>query len=165
MKIPHTLSALFLVLVIAPVCAAQEPIIYPANGQSQEQMDRDKYECYTWARQQTGFDPMQSPQATAPPPQQPPRSGVAAGTMKGSMKGAMAGGAAGVITGNPRKGAKIGAATGAFVGAARRAERQRQHQQAVQQHQQQQAVQYSRNRDGYYRANAACLEGRGYTIR
>ncbi|GAB63029.1 MAG: glycine zipper family protein [Candidatus Jettenia sp.] len=33
-------------------------IIYPAKGQSQEQMEKDKYECYSWAKQQTGFDPM-----------------------------------------------------------------------------------------------------------
>ena len=46
---------------------AQELVIYPAKGQSQEQMDKDKYECYSWAKQQSGFDPMQQPKATEPP--------------------------------------------------------------------------------------------------
>ena len=30
---------------------------YPVRGQSPEQQDRDKYECNTWAVQQSGFDP------------------------------------------------------------------------------------------------------------
>jgi hypothetical protein len=30
---------------------------YPANGQSQEQVSRDGYECYQYAVQQSGFDP------------------------------------------------------------------------------------------------------------
>jgi len=40
--------------------AQSQPIIYPAKGQSQQQMEKDKYECYTWAKGQTGFDPMQA---------------------------------------------------------------------------------------------------------
>src|SRR5258708_37165053 len=30
---------------------------YPMRGQPPEQQDRDKYECNTWAVQQSGFDP------------------------------------------------------------------------------------------------------------
>ena len=44
--------------------AAQSPpndlIIYPKNGQSQDQQAADQYECYGWAKGQTGFDPTQS---------------------------------------------------------------------------------------------------------
>jgi hypothetical protein len=32
-------------------------VAYPANGQSQEQVNRDGYECYQYAVQQSGFDP------------------------------------------------------------------------------------------------------------
>jgi hypothetical protein len=32
-------------------------IIYPKNGQSKEQQAADQYECHTWAKGQTGFDP------------------------------------------------------------------------------------------------------------
>ena len=39
----------------------QDFIIYPDKGQSQQQLEQDKFECYTWAKQQTGFDPMQMP--------------------------------------------------------------------------------------------------------
>jgi hypothetical protein len=34
-------------------------IVYPKNGQSQEQMGTDKFECHRWAAAQTGFDPTQ----------------------------------------------------------------------------------------------------------
>jgi hypothetical protein len=31
--------------------------VYPKEGQTDEQRDRDRYECYTWAVDQTHFDP------------------------------------------------------------------------------------------------------------
>ncbi|MGH7119101.1 MAG: DUF6515 family protein [Acetobacteraceae bacterium] len=33
--------------------------IYPANGQSEQQQAQDRYDCYSWAKSQTGFDPTQ----------------------------------------------------------------------------------------------------------
>jgi hypothetical protein len=36
--------------------------IYLNKGQGQKQQDNDKYECYGWAKQQTGFDPMVQPE-------------------------------------------------------------------------------------------------------
>jgi len=40
--------------------AAQELMVYPKNGQNQEQIGKDKYECHKWAVSQTGFDPTQA---------------------------------------------------------------------------------------------------------
>jgi len=34
-------------------------VVYPAQGQSNEQMEKDKFECYGLAKNQSGFDPMQ----------------------------------------------------------------------------------------------------------
>src|SRR5258706_13503209 len=34
-----------------------EVVAYPAQGQSEQQPDRDRYECHIWAVKQTGFDP------------------------------------------------------------------------------------------------------------
>jgi hypothetical protein len=34
-----------------------ELFIYPKNGQSPDQQARDRYECHSWASNQTGFDP------------------------------------------------------------------------------------------------------------
>ena len=141
---------------------AQDLVIYPAKGQSQEQMDKDKYECYTWGKQQTGFDPMQQPKATEPPPQQQAQQG---GVGRGAARGAATGAAVGAIAGDTGKGAAIGAASGAIVGGARRRDQQRQQQQAEQQYAQQQAATYTKNRDEYNRAYGACLEGRGYSVK
>jgi hypothetical protein len=40
-------------------------IIYPKNGQSKDQQAADQYECHSWAKGQTGFDPTQ-PAANSP---------------------------------------------------------------------------------------------------
>jgi hypothetical protein len=37
--------------------AVSELIAYPKNGQNQEQLGKDKFECHRWAVSQTGFDP------------------------------------------------------------------------------------------------------------
>ena len=56
--------------LLAEVALADDLFIYPTKGQSQEQMEKDKYDCYQWAKKESGFDPMALPTATAPPPQQ-----------------------------------------------------------------------------------------------
>jgi len=164
MKKTISITALLLFgIFFAAYATAQELIIYPAKGQSQDQMEKDKYECYQWAKGQTGFDPMQQPQASAPPPQQqPPKGGVGRGAARGAAVGAVAGG---IAKDDAGKGAKTGAATGAVVGGIRRRDQQRQQQQAQQQYAQQEANKYAQNRDGYNRAYSACLEGKGYTVK
>jgi hypothetical protein len=37
----------------------QDLIIYPKSGQSRDQQAADQFECHTWAKGQTGFDPTQ----------------------------------------------------------------------------------------------------------
>ena len=37
--------------------AAADVYAYPQNGQTDEQQSNDRYQCHTWARSQTGFDP------------------------------------------------------------------------------------------------------------
>ncbi len=141
---------------------AQEPFIYPEKGQSQEQTEKDKYECYSWAKGQTGFDPMEVPTATAPPPQQQAQQG---GVGRGAARGATVGVAAGAIAGDAGKGAAIGAASGALVGGMRRRDQQRSQQQAEQQWAQEQSANYAQQRNAYDRAYGACLEGRGYSVK
>ena len=142
---------------------AQDMFIYPQKGQSEQQMEKDKYECYTWAKRQTGFDPMEVPKATAPPPPQQAQKG---GMLRGAAGGALMGAAIGEIADNdPGKGAAIGAVAGGVFGGARRQKQAQQQQQAQQQWADQQASQYAQKRNSYNRAHAACLEGRGYTVR
>ena len=40
--------------------------IYPRNGQTQEQQAADQYECHSWSKNQTGFDPTQQAGGVAP---------------------------------------------------------------------------------------------------
>jgi hypothetical protein len=49
----------------APAPMADNFFIYPRNGQTPEQQSADRYECHSWARSQTGFDPTQ-PSGAAP---------------------------------------------------------------------------------------------------
>jgi hypothetical protein len=154
---------LFLATFFAGPALAQEPIIYPAKGQSQDQMEKDKFECYSWAKNESGFDPMQPPEATEAPPKQEAKKG---GVGRGAARGAAVGYGAGKVFGDSgSQGAKYGAATGAVVGGSRRRSQQKQQQQAQQQYAQEQAAQYSQSRDGYNRAYSACLEGKGYTVK
>jgi hypothetical protein len=43
----------------APSGQQMDLIIYPKNGQTKDQQAADQYECHTWAKGQTGFDPTQ----------------------------------------------------------------------------------------------------------
>jgi YmgG-like glycine-zipper protein len=128
--------------------------IYPNKGQSAEQQSRDRYECHSWAVQQTGFDPTQ---AQATPSTPPPRGGV----FKGAARGAAVGAVGGAIGGDAGKGAAIGAATGGVVGGMR----QRQQARGQQQAQANEAAQQQSAYAAYTRALSACLSGRGYTVK
>src|SRR5262249_17821845 len=75
---------------------ASRPYIYPSRGQTQEQQDRDKYECNQWAVSQSGFDPG-NPSATSTSSQ--PAQGQAAGGA--AARGAAVGAVGGAIEGDP----------------------------------------------------------------
>jgi hypothetical protein len=144
----HAASLAFLAGGLAPAHAAGSavPAIYPAKGQSAKQQDKDKYACYGWARDQTGFDPAQAQQAAAPAAGMPP-----GGLLRGAAGGATI---AAATDHDPAHGAAAG-----MVGIAVR-ERVR----AAQAAQQQQAVR-AQQKAGYDRAFKACMEGRGYVLR
>lgn len=163
------LAIITLVLAGLMVCSAwaQDFIVFPAQGQSEEQTEQDKFACYNWAKGQTGFDPMQIPTATSPPPSRQQES------VGGSMlKGGIAGGAGGAIIGGiaggsrgARKGAAIGGLTGGALGGMRSSNQNRQAEQQRQQWEEEQTRQYLQQRNDYNRAYSACLEGKGYTVK
>ena len=142
--------------------AQSDMFIYPKEGQSNEQMEQDKYACYGWAKKQTGFDPMEVPKATAPPPSKGRKKG---GLLKGAAGGALLGAGIGAIAGDTGKGAAIGAVSGGVFGGARRQNQKKQEAHAEQQWEQEQASQYAQRRNQYDRAYSACLEARGYTVK
>ena len=153
------LSALILPIVAAgaiavPDASAQGLYVYPTKGQSQDQQNRDRYECHNWAVSQTGFDPTRAQaQSSAPPP---PQGQV----VRGAAGGAAIGAVGGAIGGNAGKGAAIGAASGALIGGIRRHQQQQQYQAQ----QSQQASASAAQQNAYNRALSTCLQGRGYTV-
>jgi hypothetical protein len=158
--------AFFMILGVFPplsgVAFGQELIIYPNKGQSKKQQEKDQFECYTWAKGQTGFDPMAPPTATTPPPaKEAPQGGVG----RGAARGAVGGLAVGAIAGDAGKGAAIGAASGALIGGMRRRDQVAREEQAQDQWANQQAANYQQGRSNYNRAYSACLDGRGYTVK
>jgi hypothetical protein len=147
-----------LICAVAPPgpVQAQEPIVYPGKGQSQQQVEQDKYSCYEWAKGQTGFDPMQTTSTAAATPQE--KKG---GAMRGAAGGALGGAAIGAIAGDAGKGAAIGAASGGVVGGVRRHRSEEEQRQT----QQQAAAGAEEQRATYNRAWGACMEGKGYTVK
>ncbi len=137
------------------------PVIYPKQNQTAEQQEKDKFECYNFAKQNSGFDPMAPVQATAPPAAEAP----AGGAVRGAARGAAVGAVGGAIAGDAGKGAAIGAATGGVIGGVRRRDQAQREQVAQEQYVSQQQANYNQKRDGYNRAYGACLEGRGYTVK
>jgi len=149
--------------IVAPV-RAQEMFIYPSKGQSAAQQDKDKYQCYGWAKGQTGFDPMAPPTTSTPPPPGGQRS-VAGGAIGGAMLGAGVGAVGGAIGGKAGKGAKIGTATGGLLGGMSAAGQNAQASQARRDWERQEAQRYANARGQYNRAFATCMEGRGYAVK
>ena len=152
-------AGLAVVLCAALAVEAQQPVVYPAKGQSAEQQQKDSGECYVWAKQQTGVDPVAVAQqgSTAPAPTGPQGERVA-----GAARGAVAGAVIGEIANDDAgEGAAVGAAAGVVAGGAR----QRRNRRAQEQQQQQVQGQTQQAMSNYNRAFAACMEGRGYTIK
>jgi len=134
--------------------ARAEVFVYPKQGQSQEQFQRDQGDCHVWAQNQTGVNPMQQQAYVAPPPQQ-------GGAVRGAAGGAAVGAIGGAIGGNAGKGAAIGAGVGAVVGRSRQNRANRAQQDAVNQANAQQQGNLQR----YEQAYSACMGGRGYQVK
>ena len=131
--------------------------LYARRGQSIEQQDRDRYECFNWAAQQTGFDPSRRAPLDDRDQIQPAQSAggtILAGTVTGALVGA--------AVSDPwdrGEGAVIGAVAGTALGAVAanaeaKAIRTAQHPANPEQ----QAAEHRR-------AMSACLEGRGYVVK
>ena len=132
---------------------AQQPIAYPAKGQSAQKQNKDQDECTAWARQTTGIDPATASSA-------PQETGPATGggeRLRGAARGALGGAAIGAIAGDTGEGAGIGAVVGTMRGG-----REARQNQAARNQQAQAGSQQALGT--YYRAYGACMSGRGYTI-
>jgi hypothetical protein len=129
-------------------------IVYPAKGQSLEKQNMDEGECYAWAQQQTGINPM----AVASSPPANTNSEPGGKRIKGAAGGALAGAAIGGIAGDAGKGAGIGAVVGTLRGG-----RQSRLDKAAQEQQAEQAK--TSTLQHFNKAFGTCMEGREYTVK
>ena len=106
---------------IPPSTNPFERVIYPGEGQPQEQQLTDQLECYRWSTQQTGWDPHQAEAVI----RQEHSEAVAqmeasqGGAVRGAARGALMGAAIGGIAGDASQGAAIGAVAGGMSGGMR----------------------------------------------
>jgi hypothetical protein len=162
------LSAVLVACAAPPprrVVVASQPVpspimVYPAQGQTPEQLERDRYECHVWAVQQSGFDPsapgVPAGQRVVVEPANPPGAGTAVGAIAGAILGAAIAG--------PRDagfGAVFGGLTGAAIGATSDANAQAQAN-VEQARLNQNYAQGAAGASNYRRAISACLDARGY---
>ncbi len=144
---------------------ADDLYVYPAKGQSKDQTERDKFQCYQFAKDETGFDPMNRPTTSSPPPARETKTW---GTGEGAIGGALLGAGVGAIAGGGSgagKGAIIGGVGGGAMGHMRRSDQKNREETRRRDWEQRETSRYNNARNSYDRAYAACLEGRGYTVR
>jgi len=138
--------------------------IYPAQGQTPEQQQKDEAACTQWAQTQTGLvlqPGSVDTQAAADAAQQQAADATQGAAVAGAARGAVAGVAIGAIAGDAGTGAAIGAVAGGIRGrrAKKTVEAEAASAGAAQaQTQSQEAI------DEFKKAAGVCLQGRGYTV-
>jgi hypothetical protein len=132
--------------------------VFPAKNQDKATQEKDDADCYRWAVEQSGIDPVNPPKVEAAQVDTSP-DGTA---VVGAAKGAAAGVAIGAIAGDAGKGAAIGAVAGGLAG--RRAKKVGDAQEQ-QKNEQAAAQQQTAMTDSFKKAFTACLEGKGYTVK
>lgn len=140
----------------APYSPAQPLYFYPQHQQPMAQQERDRYECYRWAAQQTGSDPGMTPLQTRRPQVVDPYAGrdMAVGAVTGATFGGLA-----ASRGHGAEGAAVGLIIGALIGAASDQQRSQALQDSV-------AYRSAPPADAsrFQRAMSACMAGRGYVV-
>lgn len=132
--------------------------VFPSNNQNSDQQAKDEMDCFTWAKNQTGVDPLNPPKVQAAKVDK----GADGSAIRGAAGGAAAGAAIGAIAGDTGKGAAIGAVVGGLHGKAA-SNAQKQNQQAA--NNQAAANSEKAMMDNYKKAFSACMEGKGYTVK
>ncbi len=163
---------ILLLMFAAGYAAASGSYVYPAAGQSPEEQKRDQFECYQWAAAESGYDPVADTAVVvsevAPAKTEPAADTGTGGAGKSALGGAAKGAVlAEVADGDAGKGAAAGATMGVLKG-----KREKRQQRATEEQQRaaaerarvEAAAKQRQLRANYERANAACLEGRGYTV-
>ncbi|MFV1972286.1 MAG: hypothetical protein ACC648_01085 [Thiohalobacterales bacterium] len=157
MSMLHKTAVTLVAACFVAGAALADLYVYPKEGQSTEQTDKDKFECYNWAKNDSGFDPMATPRTTSAAPSGQTKSGT---MVKGGLGGAVIGGLLG-----GKSGAGKGALAGGLVGGVHQSQYNKKVESERAQWEQRESANYTNNRNNYNRAYAACLEGRGYSVK
>lgn len=132
--------------------------VFPSNNQDQATQDADEAECYKWAINQTGYDPI-NPTVVEAAEVDTSADGTA---VKGSARGAAGGAAVGAIAGDAGKGAAIGATVGGVRGIRAKKGGDAQQQQANEQAAAGVSADLAAD---YNKAFSVCMEGKGYSVK
>lgn len=131
--------------------------VFPANEQTKEQQESDEYECYKWAVEQSGVDPLLPPKVEVEEVAGGPDGSAVRGAAGGAAKGALIG----AVAGDAGKGAAIGATAGGIRGVGRGAANK----QGAQQQAEANALATEQAlMDSFMKAFSVCLEGKGYKV-
>ncbi len=137
-------------------------VIYPSEGQTQEQQMSDQLACYNWSIEQSQWDPHVNYKALQQQGYvaQQQADAAAGGAVGGAARGALLGVAIGAIAGNAGRGAAIGAVAGGMAGGMR-SQRARRGAQA----QAERAINQFKEALGKWdRFYVACMQGHDYTV-
>lgn len=161
-----TISVLLMLFSSMAFAVSGELYVYPADGQDKATLERDRYECYTWATSETGFDPsVDKVVEPAKLVRVPVKDNASEGaTTKGTLLGVIAGAAIGDSHEAAAAGAVVGSLTGAIIeneGHKKAKAEARAEAEAILRQNETMAAKHG----DYQRAFSACLEGRGYVVR
>lgn len=132
--------------------------VFPAKDQNAATQEADETACFKWAKEQSGYDPMNP---TVYKAAEVDRS--ADGSMvRGGARGAAGGAAIGAIAGDAGKGAAIGAVVGGVRGRRSKVVGDEMEQQAN--NQAASSATQAAAKD-YNKAFTVCMEGKGYTVK
>jgi hypothetical protein len=132
--------------------------VFPAKEQDKETQDYDEFKCYQWAVEQSGIDPLKGIEVEAAEAGTAPDGSA----VRGAARGAAVGAAIGAITGDAGEGAAVGAIAGGAGGLRQgRMRRAGQKKQAEANAAKQEDDMLTKFKNAY----AACLEGKGYTVK
>ena len=126
-----------LAITIGSAGLVRAQYVYPQQGQSPQQQQRDESQCSSWANQQTGYQPSSSSSSDG--------GIVSDRALRGAARGAGVGAIGGLIGGSAGTGAAVGAAVGGLTG-------------GIRNHDEKAA------RKDFDNAFAACMNGRGYSV-
>ena len=132
--------------------------VFPSDNQDKATQESDEMACFNWAKEQTGYDPINPTKYVGNEVDQSPDGSA----VKGSAMGAAGGAAIGAIAGDAGKGAAIGAVVGGARGIRAKKSKDQQQQQANN------AAANAASTDAandYNKAFSACMEGKGYTVK